>query len=97
MIEVKDLYKAFGGVQAVRGVSFDARDGEVTGIIGPNGAGKTTIFRLIYTVLRPDRGGMFASKPDQVGAPICAATEEHHEPDETRGRDRRKKPAIHRR
>ena len=56
MIEVKDLYKAFGGVQAVRGVSFDARDGEVTGIIGPNGAGKTTIFRLIYTVLRPDRG-----------------------------------------
>jgi sodium transport system ATP-binding protein len=57
LIEVKDLYKAFGGVQAVRGVSFDARDGEVTGIIGPNGAGKTTIFRLIYTVLRPDRGG----------------------------------------
>jgi sodium transport system ATP-binding protein len=56
MIEVRDLYKSFGGVHAVRGVSFTARDGEITGIIGPNGAGKTTILRLIYTVLTPDAG-----------------------------------------
>jgi len=56
MIEVRDLHKSFGGVHAVRGVSFTARDGEVTGIIGPNGAGKTTILRVIYTVLRPDSG-----------------------------------------
>ena len=56
MIEVDDLHKSFAGVRAVRGVGFTARDGEVTGVIGPNGAGKTTIFRLIYSVLRPDRG-----------------------------------------
>jgi sodium transport system ATP-binding protein len=56
MIEVQNLYKSFGGVHAVRGVSFAARDGEITGLIGPNGAGKTTIMRLIYTVLRPDSG-----------------------------------------
>jgi sodium transport system ATP-binding protein len=56
MIEVHDLYKSFGGVRAVRGVNFVARDGEITGIIGPNGAGKTTILRLIYTVLLPDAG-----------------------------------------
>jgi len=56
MIEVHDLHKSFGGIHAVRGVSFVARDGEITGIIGPNGAGKTTILRLIYTVLAPDGG-----------------------------------------
>ncbi|HXQ52681.1 MAG TPA: ATP-binding cassette domain-containing protein, partial [Stellaceae bacterium] len=56
MIEVHDLHKSFGGIHAVRGVSFVARDGEITGIIGPNGAGKTTIMRLIYTVLQPDSG-----------------------------------------
>jgi sodium transport system ATP-binding protein len=56
MIEVRNIYKSFGGIHAVRGVSFIARDGEITGIIGPNGAGKTTILRLIYTVLAPDNG-----------------------------------------
>lgn len=38
MIEVKDLHKAFGEVRAVNGVSFTARDGEITGLLGPNGA-----------------------------------------------------------
>jgi sodium transport system ATP-binding protein len=56
MIEVRDLHKSFGGLHAVRGVSFTARDGEITGMIGPNGAGKTTILRLVYTVLNPDSG-----------------------------------------
>jgi sodium transport system ATP-binding protein len=56
MIEVRELHKSFAGVHAVRGVSFVARDGEITGIIGPNGAGKTTILRHIYTVLSPDSG-----------------------------------------
>ena len=56
MIEVRDLHKSFGGVHAVRGVSFIARDGEITGLIGPNGAGKTTILRLVYSVLTPDAG-----------------------------------------
>ena len=56
MIEVRDVHKSFGRVAAVRGVSFTARDGEITGIIGPNGAGKTTILRIIYTVLMPDAG-----------------------------------------
>jgi sodium transport system ATP-binding protein len=56
MIEVRDLHKSFGRVAAVRGVSFTANDGEITGVIGPNGAGKTTILRHIYTVLTPDSG-----------------------------------------
>jgi sodium transport system ATP-binding protein len=56
MIEVKDLHKAFGAVKAVDGVSFKARDGEITGLLGPNGAGKTTTLRMLYTLMKPDRG-----------------------------------------
>ncbi|MBI3710237.1 MAG: ATP-binding cassette domain-containing protein [Proteobacteria bacterium] len=64
MLEVRDLHKSFRGVHAVRGVSFQARDGEVTGLIGPNGAGKTTILRMLYTVLRPDSGTMLIDGVD---------------------------------
>ncbi len=56
MISVRDLYKAFGDVQAVSGISFEARDGEITGLLGPNGAGKTTTLRMLYSLLPPDRG-----------------------------------------
>jgi sodium transport system ATP-binding protein len=56
MIEATELHKAFGGVVALRGVSFHAADGEVTGLLGPNGAGKTTLLRILYTILRADRG-----------------------------------------
>jgi len=56
MIEVRDLHKAFGTVKAVDGVSFKARDGEITGLLGPNGAGKTTTLRMLYTLMTPDRG-----------------------------------------
>jgi sodium transport system ATP-binding protein len=56
MIEVKDLHKTFGEVKAVDGVSFSARDGQITGLLGPNGAGKTTTLRMLYTLMTPDRG-----------------------------------------
>ena len=56
MIVVNDLHKAFGEVNAVNGVSFKARDGEITGLLGPNGAGKTTTLRMLYSLLPPDQG-----------------------------------------
>ncbi len=56
MIIVDDLHKSFGDVKALRGVSFEARDGYITGLLGPNGAGKSTALRVLYTVIRPDRG-----------------------------------------
>ena len=56
MIKVTDLYKSFSDVHAVQGISFEARDGEVTGLLGPNGAGKTTTLRMLYTLLPPDKG-----------------------------------------
>jgi sodium transport system ATP-binding protein len=58
MIEVQDLHRAFGEVKAVDGVSFSARDGEITGLLGPNGAGKTTTLRLLYTLMKPDAGSI---------------------------------------
>ena len=62
MIEVQDLHKTFkaksGPVHAVRGVGFQARDGEITGLLGPNGAGKTTTLRMLYTLMSPDRGSV---------------------------------------
>jgi sodium transport system ATP-binding protein len=56
MIRVEHLHKSFGDVQAVRGVSFDAADGRITGLLGPNGAGKSTTLRVLYTVMKPDSG-----------------------------------------
>jgi sodium transport system ATP-binding protein len=56
MIKVSDLHKSFGKVHAVRGVSFEAPDGKITGLLGPNGAGKSTTLRVLYTVLTPDEG-----------------------------------------
>jgi sodium transport system ATP-binding protein len=56
MIKVSELHKSFGKVKAVDGVSFEARDGRITGLLGPNGAGKSTTLRTLYTVLKPDSG-----------------------------------------
>ena len=56
MIEVRHLAKRFRDKQAVRDVSFVARDGAITGLLGANGAGKSTTLRMIAGLLRPDRG-----------------------------------------
>lgn len=56
MLELTDLRKTFGAVKAVDGVSFSARDGEITGLLGPNGAGKTTTLRMLYTLMKPETG-----------------------------------------
>jgi sodium transport system ATP-binding protein len=62
LIEADNLYKTFqtrtGPVAAVRGVSFQARDGEITGLLGPNAAGKTTTLRMLYTLMTPDQGAV---------------------------------------
>ncbi|HEX8738603.1 MAG TPA: ATP-binding cassette domain-containing protein [Casimicrobiaceae bacterium] len=69
MIEVRDLGKRFGAVVAVDGVSFCARDGEITGLLGPNGAGKTTTLRCLYTLMRPDRGEVRIDGIDAIADP----------------------------
>ncbi|MEV0800421.1 ATP-binding cassette domain-containing protein [Kribbella sp. NPDC050281] len=64
LLEARDLRKSFGGVHAVRGVSFDVRAGETVGLLGPNGAGKTTTFELLGGFTRPDTGQVFFNGED---------------------------------
>ena len=70
MIEVDNLHKTFktrtGVVKAVDGVSFVARDGEITGLLGPNGAGKTTTLRMLYTLMQPDQGAVRVDGMDAI-------------------------------
>jgi ABC-type branched-subunit amino acid transport system ATPase component/ABC-type branched-subunit amino acid transport system permease subunit len=56
ILVVKDVVKAYGGLQAVSHVGFDVKQGETLGLIGPNGAGKTTLFEVIGGFVRPDEG-----------------------------------------
>ena len=70
MIELRDLHKAFGAVRAVDGVSFRARDGEITGLLGPNGAGKTTTLRMLYTLMTPDSGQVLVDGIDAATDPL---------------------------
>ena len=55
-VEVNDLIKVFGRIQALDGLSFKVEEGEIYGLIGPNGAGKTTALRIIATLLLPTSG-----------------------------------------
>ena len=69
VLEVHDLYKGFGGVQAVAGASFAVAEGELLALIGPNGAGKSTCFNMLNGQLRPDRGSVRLKGKDITGLP----------------------------
>ncbi len=59
MIEVRSLKKSFGDVEALKDVSFTAKNGQITGLLGPNGAGKSTTLRVLYGLVVPDEGDAF--------------------------------------
>jgi branched-chain amino acid transport system ATP-binding protein len=67
ILSVEALQKSFGGVQAVRDVSFELHAGEVLALIGPNGAGKTTCFNMLNGQLVPDGGRVVLDGRDTVG------------------------------
>jgi branched-chain amino acid transport system permease protein len=76
ILEVRNVSRRFGGLQAVRDVSFSVRRGMILGIIGPNGAGKTTLFNLLNGFLRPDTGKVLVNGVDMAGRKphvLCAA------------------------
>src|SRR5207244_7042612 len=66
MIRVGSISKAFGRVQAVRGISFEVPKGQVVGLLGANGAGKTTTLRMVTGFLPPDEGAITVEGFDTV-------------------------------
>jgi len=68
LLQVQGLGKRFGGLAAVKDLSFDVRAGEIVGLIGPNGAGKTTAFNLISGALPPSEGQVLFAGTDLTGA-----------------------------
>jgi branched-chain amino acid transport system ATP-binding protein len=69
-LTLQDVSVAFGGIQAVQGVSLHVRAGEVIGLIGPNGAGKTTLLNLISGHVRPDMGSIRVGEHDVTRWPV---------------------------
>lgn len=68
-LEVQNLEKHYGGLQAVRGISFKVFEGQIFGLIGPNGAGKTTTFNMIAGSEIPTSGKIFLYSKDITGVP----------------------------
>ena len=68
LLEVADLSKRFGGLQAVEALTFTVAEGEILGLIGPNGAGKSTVFNLINGVFAPSAGRVAFRGTDITGA-----------------------------
>jgi branched-chain amino acid transport system ATP-binding protein len=67
LLEVFELSKRFGGLEAVSDLTFTVGEGEILGLIGPNGAGKSTVFNLINGVHKPDSGGVLFQGVDITG------------------------------
>ena len=81
MIEVQSLTKRYGRVQAVGGVSFTARPGEVLGLLGPNGAGKSTTIKAITGLIRPTSGEVRLAGFDVVKQAVEAKAHLGYVPD----------------
>jgi ABC-2 type transport system ATP-binding protein len=81
-IEIKDLVKHYGSIEALRGISFTVNEGEIFGLIGPNGAGKTTTLRIVATLLEITSGTAevfefdVKEKPEEVRKRISYLPEE---------------------
>jgi len=71
MIEVRDLTKTFGAVEAVRGISFRVEAGEIVGFLGPNGAGKTTTMRILAGIFPPTSGEVRIAGRDPARDPLA--------------------------
>lgn len=74
VLEVRGIWKSFGGLQVLSDVDFEVRQSETVGLIGPNGAGKTTLFNVISGIYRPDKGEVYLNGRRITGLPphkIC--------------------------
>ena len=72
VIEVKDLHRFFGSFEAVKGIAFNVKKGEIFGLLGANGAGKTTAFRMLCGLLSASSGTLRVAGVDMRHAPAAA-------------------------
>ncbi len=93
VIEVKDLVRSFGDVEAVRGVDLTIEEGEIYGFLGPNGAGKSTVVKMLTTLLTPTSGSAkvfgldVVDDADQIRLRIGAALQDASLDDKQSGRE----------
>jgi ABC-2 type transport system ATP-binding protein len=81
MLEVKELWKVYGPLTAVKGVSFSLKPGDIFGFIGSNGAGKTTTIRMISTLLEPTHGTATINGADIIRDPMGVRRQIGYMPD----------------
>jgi ABC-2 type transport system ATP-binding protein len=74
MIQATNLFKSYGSVRALGGVSFSITPGEIVGLLGPNGAGKTTIIKILTGYLQPDVGVVLVDRLDVLSHPLEVQT-----------------------
>jgi ABC-2 type transport system ATP-binding protein len=84
MIEVLDFSKSYGSFEAVKGLSFEARAGDILALVGSNGAGKTTTLRTLAGIIGPTAGTLKIAGHDIVGDPISAKRNLGYIPDDPR-------------
>lgn len=66
-LEVKDISKRFGGIEAIRELDFHVAAGEIVALIGPNGAGKSTVFNCVNGIYRPEEGSILFQGKNLIG------------------------------
>ena len=68
---LESLYKTFGQIKAVKGVSLKLRKGEIVGLLGPNGSGKSTTMKIVLGILKPDSGEIFIDGERMADSPVA--------------------------
>lgn len=68
LLSIRDLQVSYGGIEAVKGISFDVREGEIVTLIGANGAGKSSTLRSIVGLVKPRGGSIVFDGEDITGA-----------------------------
>ncbi|MFW6381127.1 MAG: ATP-binding cassette domain-containing protein [Bacillota bacterium] len=76
LVEMKNIYKSYGGVQALKGINFEVGDNEVVGVLGDNGAGKSTLIKII-TGLHPFDGGEMYIKGEKINPRTYSVKKAH--------------------
>jgi len=67
LLEIKGLFKNFGGLEALKNITFTINEGDIVGLIGPNGAGKTTLFNCVAGIEKPTAGDIIFNNSEYIG------------------------------